>query len=114
MLESLTKFSDISEKIGQTISIVSSSIGFLGLECIILLLVSFVLLFFVNQINAIYPKVNYILVILISVIFSIVSGMSLIGLVKYISVMLFPIFLSIFVNQVARFIGEKLKINKKN
>jgi len=109
MLESLTKFYDISEKIGQTMSMISSSVGFLGLECIILLLVSFVLLFFINQINAIYPKINYFLVILISVIFSFVSGMSLIGLAKYILVMLFPIFLSIFVNQTARFIVKKIK-----
>ena len=46
MLESLTKFYEISEKIGHTMGMISSSIGFLGLECIILLLVSFVLLFF--------------------------------------------------------------------
>ena len=109
MLESLTKFYEISEKIGHTMGMISSSIGFLGLECIILLLVSFVLLFFINQINAIYPKINYFLVILISVIFSIVSGMSLIGLAKYISVMSFPIFLSIFINQVARFVVKKIK-----
>ena len=109
MLESLTKFYDISERIGQAMSLISSSIGFLGIECIILLLVSFVLLFFVNQINAIYPKINYFLVILISVIFSIVTGMSLIGLAKYISVMLFPIFISISINQVARIVVKKLK-----
>ena len=111
MLESLNKFYDISEKIGQTMSMISSSIGFLGLECIILLLVSFFLLFFVNQINAIYPKINYYLVILISVIFSIVTGMSFIGLAKYILFMTFPIFLSIFINQVARFVVKKLKIS---
>jgi len=109
MLESLTKFYDISERIGQAMSLISSSIGFLGIECIILLLVSFVLLFFVNQINAIYPKINYFLVILISVIFSIVTGMSLIGLAKYISVMLFPIFISISINQVARIVVKNIK-----
>ena len=109
MLESLNKLYDISERIGQSMSMITSSIGFLGLECIILLLVSFVLLFFVNQINAIYPKINYFLVILISVIFSIVTGMSLIGLAKYISVMLFPIFISISINQVARIVVKKLK-----
>ncbi len=108
MLESLTKIYDNSEKMAKTMSMISNSIGFLGLECMILLLVSFFLLFFINQINVIYPKINYFLVILISLIFSIVSGMSLISLAKYISVMLFPIFLSIIINRLARLIVKKI------
>jgi len=109
MIESLNKYSELVESVGQSMSILSSSLGFLGLECLLLLTISFILLFFVNQINAIYPKFNYFFVILISVILALITGMSFLGLVKYFAVMALPIILSVAINQIASIFVKKFQ-----
>ena len=109
MIEAINNFSETAETIGMFFTVIRNSLGFLGIECIILLIISFIFLFFINQINAIFPKFNYFFVISISVILALSTGMSLEGIAKYISVMLFPMFLSVVSNLTANIIKNKLQ-----
>ena len=109
MIETLNKLTEIMDSLGSAISILSRSLGFLGIECVVLLFISFILLFFINQINAVFPRFNYFFVILLSLIFAYVTGMSFLGLVKYFAVMFLPFILSIAINQFAKFFIKKIQ-----
>ncbi len=112
MIDTLNKFSETAEIIATFFSIISKSLGFLGLECVILILISFILLFFINQINAIFPKFNYFFVISISLFIGYLTKISTEGIVKYILLMLFPLILSLIINLIANVIKNKLQKSK--
>ena len=109
MPEALTEIAELTSSMGHLIGIVGSTLGFLGIQCLLLLLISFVLLFFMNQINAIFPKFNYFFVIFVSVVLGLITGMNYLGVVKYLAVMAFPFILSIILPKAADLIWEKPK-----
>ena len=109
MSEALTKIAEITESMGQLIGILASTLGFLGIQCLLLLLISFVLLFFMNQINSIFPKFNYFFVIFVSVVLSWITGISFLGVVKYLAVMAFPFILSIILPKATNLIWKNPK-----
>ena len=109
MSEALTRIAEFTESMGQLIGILASTLGFLGIQCLILLLISFVLLFFMNQINSIFPKYDYFFVIFVSVVLGLITGMHYLGVLKYLGVMAFPFILSIILPKAADMIWEKPK-----
>ena len=109
MPEALTEIAEFTSSMGHLIGIVGSTLGFLGIQCLLLLLISFVLLFFMNQINAIFPKFNYFFVIFVSVVLGWITGMSFLGVVKYLAVMAFPFIPSIILPKAASLIWEKYR-----
>ena len=109
MSEALTEIADFTGSMGHLIEILGSTLGFLGIQCLLLLLISFVLLFFMNQINSIFPKFNYFFVIFVSVVLSWITGISFLGVVKYLAVMVFPFILSIILPKAAGLIVEKYR-----
>ena len=109
MPEALTEIAEFTGSTGHLIEILGSTLGFLGIQCLLLLLISFVLLFFMNQINAIFPKFNYFFVIIVSVVLGLITGMNYLGVVKYLGVMAFPFILSIILPKAADLIWEKPK-----
>ena len=107
MPEALTEIVEFTKSMGNLIEILASTLGFLGIQCLLLLLISFVLLFFMNQINAIFLKFNYFFVIFVSVVLGLITGMNYLGVVKYLAVMAFPLILSIILPKAADLIWEK-------
>ena len=97
----LTKFyvaiSEFSDSIATFLGVVTGTLGFLGIGCMVLLTISLFMLFFLNQINAIYPKFNFYFVLGMSTILGISTGMSWISILKYLVIMSIPaFFLSVY------------------
>ena len=109
MPEALTEIAEFTKNMGNLIEIIASTLGFLGIQCLLLLLISFVLLFFMNQINAIFPKFNYFFVIFVSVVLGLITGMNYLGVAKYLAVMTFPFILSIIIPKAVDLIWKKPK-----
>jgi hypothetical protein len=113
--ETFNKLSELSEPMIQLIGILASTLGFLGVQCLALLLISFVLLFFMGLSNPIFPKFNYSFVVICSVVLGWITGMSFLAVIKYICIMAFPLIISIFLPILTNLIWknwEKLKTNK--
>ena len=96
MAETFNKLSELSETMIQLIGILTSTLSFLGVQCLVLLLISFVLLFFMGLSNPIFPKFNYSFVVICSVVLGWITGMSFLAVIKYICIMAFPLIISIF------------------
>ena len=109
MLEALTEITEFTESKRYLIDTLASTLSFLGIQCLLLLLISFVLLFFMNQINSIFPKFNYFFVIFVSIVLSLITGVSFLGVVKYLAVMAFPFILSIILPKATNLIWKKPK-----
>ena len=109
MPEALTEIVEFTKSMGNLIEILASTIGFLGIQCLLLLLISFVLLFFMNQINAVFPKFNYFCVIFASVVLGLITDMNYLGVVKYLAVMAFPFILSIILPKATNLIWKNPK-----
>ena len=109
MPEALTGIAEFTKSMGNLIEILASTLGFLGIQCLLLLLISFVLLFFMNQINAVFPKFNYFCVIFASVVLGLITDMNYLGVVKYLAVMAFPFILSIILPKATNLIWKNPK-----
>ncbi len=109
MPEALTEISEFTNSMGNLIGILGSTLSFLGIQCLLLLLISFVLLFFMNQINTIFPKFNYFFVIFVSIVLGLITGMNYLGVAKYLAVMAFPFILSIILPKAIDLFWKKPK-----
>ena len=67
------------------------------------------MLFFMNQINSIFPKFNYFFVVIVSIVLGWTTGMGFLSVIKYLAIMAFPFILSIVLPKAAGMIWEKYR-----
>ena len=117
MVKFYASISEFSNSIATFLGIIIGTLGFIGIGCMVLITISLFMLFFLNQINSIYPKFNFYFVLGVSTILGISTGISWVSILKYLVIMLIPAIFSFsipfIINQFGKLTKER-RIGKKS